>query len=170
MCGISTKFDTYLKIRIFKQDHKKVASSKSTIRIKDFETVTATELDSHADSPVVRKYSSILEHTGKTINVSGFSDELEASIPVPVVHVAVAYDCEKTGEIYIMVIHHALYLESMTENLIPPFLMRLAGLEVDECPKILAKDPKEENHSILFPLNNMRIHLKLEWIISYIPT
>ena len=170
MCGLTTKFDNYLKSRMNNEDHRRVSKSRSKIRTQDFETVTATELDSHADSPVVGRHSSILEFTGKTIKVSGFSDELGSPISVPVVHAAVAYDCDRTGETHIMIIHHALYLESMKENLIPPFLMRLAGLEVDECPKFLAKEPREENHSIRFPSSDMRIHLKLEGIISYLPT
>ena len=39
----------------------------------------------------------------------------------------------------------------MDINLIPPFMMRLAGLEVDECPKFLSKEPNEQNHSMYFP-------------------
>ena len=33
----------------------------------------ATELDSHADSPVVGQGARVLEHTGRTVRVSGFS-------------------------------------------------------------------------------------------------
>ena len=58
----------------------------------------------------------------------------------------------------------------MTENLIPLIMMRMAGLEVDECPKLLAKEPSDRNHSIYFPSAGLRISLHLKGIISFIPT
>jgi len=39
-------------------------------------TLSSTELDSHADSPVVGKFCKILELTGKTVKVSGFMSDL----------------------------------------------------------------------------------------------
>ena len=109
---------------------------------------TATELDSHADSPVVGRYSRVLEGTGRKATVSGFTTDLGKPITVPVVNAAVAYDCKFTGKTLILVICNALYFQNMEENLIPPFMMRLAGIEVDECPKFLARNPSESNHSI----------------------
>jgi len=50
----------------------------------------ATELDSYADSPVVGQGPRIIENTGRTIRVFGFSGELGSAIKVPVVHAAVA--------------------------------------------------------------------------------
>ena len=68
------------------------------------------ELDRHADSPVVGKYAHILQQTGKQVNVSGFTDQLGAAIPVDVVDAAMAYDCNNTGRSYIMIIWNALHL------------------------------------------------------------
>ena len=61
-------------------------------------------------------------------------------------------------------------MRSMYVNLIPPFMMRLAGIEVDECPKFLSPKPSEVNHSLYCPMANVRIPLHLDGIISYIPT
>ena len=47
--------------------------------------------------------------------------------------------------------------------------MRLAGLEVNECSKFMAKSPTIEHHSIYFPEDKLRIPLSLNGIISYIP-
>ena len=59
----------------------------------------------------------------------------------------------------------------MEVNLVPSFMMRLARVEVDECPKFLAKHPSETNHSLYFPESeDLRIHLQLEGIVSYLPT
>ena len=136
----------------------------------DPDKTTATELDSHADSPVVGRYCKILEDTGRKATVSGFTSELGKPMTVPVVNAAVAYDCDITGRTLILVICNALYFQNMEENLIPPFMMRLAGIEVDECPKFLAKNPSENNHSMFFPDSSTRIPFLLEGIISYVPT
>ena len=136
----------------------------------DPEKTTATELDSHADSPVVGQYSKILEDTGRKATVSGFTNDLGKPMTVPVVNAAVTHDCEVTGRTYILIINNALYFQNMEENLIPPFMMRLAGVDVDKCPKFLAKKPSERNHSMTFPESNVQIPFQLEGRISYIPT
>ena len=81
-----------------------------------------------------------------------------------------AYDCEFTGETHILVLCNALHFKRMENNLIPPFMMRLAGNEVDKCPKFLSNNPTERNHSMYFPTQDIRIHFQLEGIILYIPT
>ena len=106
---------------------------------------SAIELDSHADSPVVGMHASIIRMTGKQVKVSGFTDRLGSAIPVDVVDAAVVYDCEYTGKSYTMIIRNALYMKEMKVHLIPPFMMRLADIEVDECPKFLAKNPSIKN-------------------------
>ena len=133
-------------------------------------TVSATELDSHADSPVVGRFTRTLEDTGIQASVSGFTSDLGKPLTVPVVNAAVAYDCEFTGETRIMIICNALHFKNMEVNLIPPFMMRLAGIEVNECPKFLSKQPNESDHSMYFPEQDIRIPFQLEGIISYIPT
>ena len=52
---------------------------------------TTTDLDSHADSPVVGDNAIILFHTNKTVRVSGFTKALGDISKVPVVVAAVAY-------------------------------------------------------------------------------
>ena len=159
---ISSTFSRYLVGRVKHQ--------VAAINQDKYETVAATELDSHADSPVVGRYCTVLEDTGRKARVSGFTSELGKPLVVKVVNAAVIYDCEHTGESYVLVLCNALYFENMDVNLVPPFMMRLAGIEVDECPKFLAKDPTDRNHSLFFPDADVRIHLQLEGIVSYLPT
>ena len=130
---------------------------------------TALELDSHADSLVVGKHARIIEDTQRTASVSGFTDELGSPLTVKIVNAALTYDCELTGESYQFMIRNALYLPKMPVSLIPPFMMRLQGLEVNECPKFLAKNPTVAHHSIYFPEEEIRIPLNLDRTISYIP-
>ena len=86
------------------------------------------------------------------------------------VNVAVDYNCEFTGETYILVIYNALHMKWMRVNLIPPFMLRLVGLEVNGCPKFLAKKPGLEHHSVFFPKDDIRLPFKIEGIIPYFPT
>ena len=134
-----------------------------------------TDLDSHADSPVVGRNAKILSYTDKFVNVWGFSKALGKKSKVPVVNAAVTYTSEYSGESVVLLIHNALYFEDMKHNLIPPFMIRLAGAEVNECPKCLSRRPKIEDHSIYFPDDDdrnegFRIPMQLHGTISYIPT
>ena len=58
----------------------------------------------------------------------------------------------------------------MEVNLIPPIMMRLAGIIVDECPKCLSQNPSIETHSAYFAEYDIRAPFLLEGTISYIPT
>ena len=108
---------------------------------------SSTELDSHADSPVVGKNVYILCSTGRKISVKGFTDQLGAPILVPVVDATIIYDCEYTKKAVVPVIRNALHLRNMNVNLTSPFMIRLAGLHVDECQKFLAEKPSQDSHS-----------------------
>ena len=120
---------------------------------------SAIELDSHADSPVVGKHAHILRRTGNQVNVSGFTDRSGSTIPVDVVDATMTYDCAFSGRSYLMIIRNALYLKEMTVALIPPFMMRLTDIQIDECPKFLDRKPTIKNHSVYFPKDDIRIPL-----------
>ena len=49
-------------------------------------------------------------------------------------------------------------------------MMRLAGLDLDECPKFLSSKPTESNHSVYFPMLNIRLTFQIERTILYIST
>ena len=136
----------------------------------DVEDCGRLELDSHADSPVVGNGAVIVRKTGRQVSVKGFADEIGRPISVPVVDALLTYCCEFTGEMRLCMIRNALHVPSMNNHLIPPFMMRLAGLEVNECAKFLAKSPGMHHHSVYFPSMKYRIPLSLSGITSYIPT
>ena len=70
----------------------------------------------------------------------------------------------------ILVIYSALYLQNMDMNLLPPTMMGLAGLDVDEFTKFLLIKLTESNNSLYFPMSYIRLPLQLEGTILYIPT
>ena len=67
-------------------------SSSST-----FASSSRTELDSHANSPVVGKNAIILYKTEMKVNVTPFSDYFGIMTELSVVHAEVAYDCPITN-------------------------------------------------------------------------
>ena len=58
----------------------------------------------------------------------------------------------------------------MENNLVPPFMMRLAQIEINEEPKVLATNPTPVHHSMYCLRTDVRIHFSLKGIVSYIPT
>ena len=58
----------------------------------------------------------------------------------------------------------------MDHNLVPPFIVREAGLEVDEQAKIHTPQPSKENHSVYCKEINLRILLKIEGIVLVFET
>ena len=128
-----------------------------------------TELDSHANMPVVGRHAYVISDTGKVADVNPFTPDYN-SMQVNIVDAAVQYECPYDGEKYILVIRNALYVPSMTNNLIPPFVMREAGIQISDTPKIQVDDPTVVDHFIFFPCDDFRIPLSLWGVFSYFPT
>ena len=95
---------------------------------------TRTELDSHANMAVVGKYVYVLK-TGDTVEVNPFTPKYKA-ITARVVDAAIRYDCPYEGQSYILIIRNVIHVPSMENNLIPPFLLREAGIIVNDKAKI----------------------------------
>ena len=83
---------------------------------------------------------------------------------------ALKYDCPYSGESKILIIRRGLYVPSMSNNLLPPFMLREAGITINEVPKIHVSSPTEEHHSIMFQETNFQIPLSLYSTFSYFPT
>ena len=48
--------------------------------------------------------------------------------------------------------------------------MRLAGLEVNEQPKFMTRNPTTKHHLVYFKENNIRLPLAIKVIVSFLPT
>jgi hypothetical protein len=105
-----------------------------------------TDLDSPANMFVASKHAYILADSGKTATVRAFSPVI-----VQIETWIVDCVCPYTNKMYILVAYNALYVPTMTHNLVPPFLLlQEAGLTVNEAPKIQVVDPDISDHSIYF--------------------
>lgn len=128
-----------------------------------------TELDSHANMAVVGRNAYVISESGKTVEVSPFSPDYQP-MTVPLVDAAVVYESPFDAKRYLLVIRNALSVPSMAHNLLPPFLLREAGIIVNDTPKIQMPDPTEDDHAIIVPDSDLRIPLSLWGIFSYFPT
>ena len=121
------------------------------------DTNSRTELDSHANMVVVGTNSLIIEWSGRTAIVNPFTPDYDALPEVPIVDAAVMYECPTSGKEYILIVRNALHVTAMEHNLIPPFVMREAGIVVNDIPKIHVTDPTIEDHSLYFEETIFRI-------------
>ena len=137
---------------------------------------TTTQLDSHANMVVVGEHATVFGRSGKSADVRPFSSDCSKLEAVPIVDAAVAYDCPYTMKTYLLTVRNALYVPSMTTNLITPFIMREAGLIVNDVPRIHTKDEEltNETHTIVAKVADngidLKVPLELDGIFSYFPT
>ena len=102
--------------------------------------------------------------------MNAFSSEVQGMSKVPVVDAVVAYDCPLTSESYLLVMQNALHILRTKHGLIPTFNIWEAGLNISEVTKIHCDEPTVEDHSIYDFLTKVEIPLKLDGILSYLPT
>ena len=134
--------------------------------MEDANELSRTELGSHANMPVIGRNAYILSRIGETVDVAPFTPDYKP-ISVELVDAALKYECPYSGEVKILKIRRGLYVPSMTHNLLPPFMLREAGIHINEVPKIHVTSPTEEHHAITFQETNFE---PLHGTFSYFPT
>ena len=154
------------KIRSSHIYHKIMASMEVDI---ETDGQSRTELDSHANMPVVGREALVVEQSGKMVEVSPFTPDYKP-IKVEVVNAIIQYDSHLDGKEYILVVQNALRVPSMSNNLIPLFVMRENGIMVNECAKIHCEDPTRHDHAIIFKGYELCIPLRLHGVFSYFVT
>ena len=115
---------------------------------------------------VVCKHALVISHTGKTVEVQPFSPDCKTMESVPIVDAVVKWTCPHTDEAWLLLMKNALHVPSMNHNLIPPFVMREAGIRVNDAPKIHCEDPNVDDHTLQFKDNDLKIPLQLKGIFS----
>ena len=129
----------------------------------------STELDSHTDTCVVGKNCLIVQEFDRCVSVTGYAPALGSQNERQIVTAALAYDCPDNGETVILVIHQAILIETMENNLLCPMQLRMAGIRVNDKPKFLTHKPTEDDHCICIPDKDevIRIPLELKGVTSY---
>ena len=99
-------------------------------------SVSRTKLDSHANMVCLGRHALIIEETGKTVDVKPFTSDYSTLQKVPAVTSEILTECAFTGKTRIFIFHNDLSVPAMDHNLVPPFILREAGLIVNGTPKI----------------------------------
>ena len=73
-----------------------------------------------------------IQDTGKFDDVNEFAEDVGMMPRFPIVYSVVAYDCPYSGEVIFFVARNAIFVVSMDHNLVPPFIMQEAGLQMNE--------------------------------------
>ena len=113
---------------------------------------------------VIGKHAYILAETGKMVEVNLFTPTYEP-IKAPIVDAALYYDSPCDGKSYILVVRNTLHVPSMCNNLLAPFMLREAGITVNDKAKIHMMNLMTEDHAIIFPKTGFRIPMTL-WVSS----
>ena len=58
----------------------------------------------------------------------------------------------------------------MKHNLLSPFIMRISGLEVNEQPKFITRNPTTKQHSVYFKENDITLPLAIKGVVSFLLT
>lgn len=131
-------------------------------------TTSRMELDSHANMPVVGRNVLVIDDLGEPVDDSAFSPDYP-EMKCKMVDAVVQYECQYSGKLYMLVIRNAIHVPAMSHSLIPPFIMREAGIRVNDVPKIQVAEPTKDDHAIIFPETGFRIPMKLWGVFSYFP-
>ena len=116
---------------------------------------------------VVGKHSTIIARTGKSCEVQAFSSECDTLREIAIVDAAVGYDCPETGKTWVLILKNALYVPTMERNIIPRFIIREAGLQVNDVPRIhCGEELNNESHCIVCEDAGLKIPLRLRGIFS----
>ena len=155
------------KSKLDKIKNNKIYSTilEGTENIQGVNESSRTELDSHANIPVIGMNAYILSKIGETVDVAPFTPDYKP-ISVELVDATLKYECPYSGEIKILIIRRGLYVPSMTHNLFPPFMLREARITINEVPKIHITSPTQEHHAVTFQETNFQIPLSLHGTFS----
>jgi hypothetical protein len=126
------------------------------------------ELDFHADTCCFGSNVLLLsQDLSLTAEVIPFMADLGHLTSVPIVSVAVDYDCQSLYQTFILIFHQVFYNEQLERALLCPNQLRFNDIEVNDCPLMFLPSHlrTDRSHTIITP--QLRIPLQLNGVISY---
>jgi hypothetical protein len=105
----------------------------------------------------------VINDTGTVVSVDGFEPVTMKVNGIPIVTVAVAYDCPATGHTFIPFFHQVMHVPTMTRHLINPFQMHNYGIKINEVVlmHLTLEQHTPEMHSIL--VDDPLLHIPLSF-------
>jgi hypothetical protein len=94
------------------------ASTRQLSRVSkcEFTVFNKKEMDSHANTVVLRRICTILSYTGRECDVSPYIDSYKAIKGVPIVTGATAWTAQVDGQTYILVFHEARWIGDVLQQ------------------------------------------------------
>ena len=114
-----------------------LCSLRVVASVTDTETVFARcEMDTHADTCALGRNFIPLSYTGRVCDVSPYNAEAyESERNVPIVTGATAYQCQESGQTYILLINEGLWLgPKLRHSLLNPNQLRFNSVSVWDNP------------------------------------
>ena len=124
---------------------------------------TRTELDSHADTCVVRKNALIVHDYNQKVNVTEYDPKQPTAQSLRIVSAALAFDEPNSGEVIILVLNQAISIPHLEHKLVSPFQMRLNDVKLNDTPRFLTEKPTYETNTLVVPGD---FGIKYELVIS----
>ena len=124
------------------------------------------DLDSHADTCAFGKICTVIQQ-GRSITVDGYISG-KTTTKAFVCTIAVAYDCPRLMQTFILIFHESLYIPSMKTHLLNPFQLRNSGIQINDIPLQHLEDSDRHtfHHSIRAPDSDLFIPLSLKGTMS----
>ena len=139
------------------------------------QTEYRSELDNHADICVVGTETALLIHNyDRPVQVHRYDEgivEIEACWTVSAV---ISYDNPESGDTFMLVLHQAILIPQMENNLLCPLQMRDNDVRVNDDPKFMAPIPTANHLAIVIngidqDQQRINIPLSIRGVISYFP-
>eukprot|EP00957_Ditylum_brightwellii_P171068 13023197-Ditylum_brightwellii.AAC.1 len=102
----------------------------------------------------------VVSDTGRVMELNPFTPDYDV-MNMKLVDAALKYECPHEDKSYIQLVRNALHVPSIDHNMIPPFVLREAGIMMNETSKIYKENPTVDDHAITFPTSRLRIPLGL---------
>ena len=111
----------------------------------------------------------------RPVQVHGYDEGVGEIKAFRTVSAVIAYDHPESGDTYMLVLHQAILIPQVENNLLSPLQMRDNDVCVNDDPKFMAPTPTESHHAIVIngidqdqqPIN---IPMSLWGVILYFPS
>jgi hypothetical protein len=107
-----------------------------------------SDLDSHADASVVGMEVITFQDFKRPVNVSGYYPKGPVTMALKTVSAGMACNVPGSGAVVIILVHQAINLPHLPQNLLNPMQIRINDVVVDETPKFQCASPTNIYHTI----------------------
>ncbi len=112
---------------------------------------TTLELDSHANTCMLKHGALVTLDYNRPVSIVGYDDSL-GSKTYQTVSGVVAYNDPQTGRMLYLIINQAIHIPHLDNHLLCPMQCHVNDVIVNDLPKFLAADPTDQTHA-LTPIN-----------------